>query len=226
MDTYTTLNDSRNTLILQQEVINFMINSLVRVVRLTALYWYGLWCFIRGDSYEKTSIFGEDVWAKVQVYSLSLIFWMWYSPHYRSRTFQQDMIDNLRNVAIPGTGVPISEFCYNYYVCLLFVVLGNPLVCLCGAINKCRKGPSAGFGDSLSAYYEQHLLHPDDWFSFWRLNCRLTSAQSLITQSSGFAFENKWKFLLDGYQAGVPVSPFLEVEELVCKHMNVEGGTE
>ena len=27
-------------------------------------------------------------------------------PHYRSQSFQVDMIDNLKNVAIPGTGIP------------------------------------------------------------------------------------------------------------------------
>lgn len=44
----------------------------------------------------------EDIWGKVQIYSLSLIFKLWSLPHYRSESFQQDMIDNLKNVAIPG----------------------------------------------------------------------------------------------------------------------------
>jgi hypothetical protein len=92
---------------------------------------------------------------QVQVYSLSLIFYLWNKPHYRNGTFQDDMVrplfyicsmstcalslanwiqctcksltaalcschalctfkkqvKNLRNVAIPGTGVPLSLMC-------------------------------------------------------------------------------------------------------------------
>lgn len=45
----------------------------------------------------------HDQWGKVQLYSLSLIFKLWSLPHYRSNSFQQDMLDNLKNVAVPGT---------------------------------------------------------------------------------------------------------------------------
>jgi hypothetical protein len=205
-----------------------------KLVRVTCLYWAALWQFLRLARYEEVTLFGEDTWAKVQVYSLALIFRMWGRPHYRSATFQQDMLDNLRNVAIPGSGIPLSVFCHSYYVCMWFVVFANPFVCFLGAVNKCRRDYAAAaaaaaprwlsFAENLADHYEKHLLHPDDWFSFWRLNCRLTSAQSLLTQTPGFAYENKWKFLLDGRRKGVPVSPFLEVEDMVCKHMNVEGG--
>ena len=62
----------------------------------------------------------KDVPASVQVFSLALIFKMWGRPHYRSRSFQQDMLDNLKNVAIPGTGIPLSVFCHlNVCVCYL-----------------------------------------------------------------------------------------------------------
>ena len=44
----------------------------------------------------------DDKWGKVQLYSLSLIFKLWSLPHYRSNSFQQDMLDNLKNVAVPG----------------------------------------------------------------------------------------------------------------------------
>ena len=196
------------------------------VVKLTVLYWRALWYFLitSEDSYKSMNHFGDDTWAKVQVYSLSLIFKMWDKPHYRSATFQQDLIDNLRNVAIPGTGIPLSVFCYNYFICMWFVFFINPLICLCGALNKCCKDESSSPTHVLLSSYEQHLLHPDDWFSFWQLNCRLTSVQSMTTKDEDFAYENKWKFLLDGRRAGVPVSPFLDVNHLVCKHINMEGG--
>ena len=48
-----------------------------------------------------------------QLFSVGLIFKMWSKgKHYRSPSFQQDMIDNLRNVAIPGTGHSILAQLY------------------------------------------------------------------------------------------------------------------
>eukprot|EP01035_Chromulina_nebulosa_P026428 gene26428-34595_t len=83
--------------------------------------------------------FPNDKWARVQLFSLALIFKLWDKPHYRSRSFQVDMIDNLKNVAIPGTGIPLSVFCYSYWTCLFVVLVINPIVCLLGAINKSRR---------------------------------------------------------------------------------------
>lgn len=40
------------------------------------------------------------------------------------------------------------------------------------------------------AYIEQ-LLCPQDWFSFWRLNCRLASYHALVTGSDGYRQEDK-----------------------------------
>ena len=36
--------------------------------------------------------------------------------------------------------------------------------------------------------------------------------------------EDKWTFLIEGQELGVPVSPFLQIEDIVCKNKNVEGG--
>lgn len=63
-----------------------------------ALYEY----LILETSYTNMKLFPYDKWAKVQIFSLSLIFKLWSLPHYRSTSFQQDMKDNLKNVAIPG----------------------------------------------------------------------------------------------------------------------------
>ena len=110
---------------------------MIGAITSTFSYWLCLQEYIvGGKGYSQSSYFKDDVAAKVQVYSLSLIFFLWSHPHYRSRDFQQDMIDNLRNVAIPGTGIPLSLFCYNYYVCLFFVLFIIPFICFCGAINK------------------------------------------------------------------------------------------
>ena len=62
----------------------------------------------------------DDKWGKVQLYSLSLIFKLWSLPHYRSNSFQQDMLDNLKNVAVPGTHIYVHIYIYIYVVSLPF----------------------------------------------------------------------------------------------------------
>ena len=39
------------------------------------------------------------------------------------------------------------------------------------------------------------LLFPDDWFSYWRLNCAIASYYWLVTKEKGYDLENKWTFL-------------------------------
>lgn len=195
----------------------------------TFSYWLALYeVLFCGRSYSEISMFKEDLWGRVQVFSLSLIFRMWQRPHYRSKTFQQDMLDNLRNVAVPGTGVPLSIFCYSWWMCLAFILFVNPLVCLLGAINKSRKMQGVETLDQFVAntcrHYVHHLLHPQDWFSLWRLNCRLVSYHSMVTRAIGYRQEDKWTFLVDGRSGGVPVSPFMDVDAIVCKNKNIEGG--
>jgi hypothetical protein len=173
-------------------------------------------------------IFPEDQHARVQVYSLSLIFRMWSLPHYRSASFQEDLIANLSNVAIPGTGVPLNIFCRFKLAAMVLVFILNPLICFIAAINKANKAKYENIKLYLSAvfrFYIQHLLHPDDWFSLWSLNCRLTSLHSLTTNAPGFKQEDKWTFLIDGERLGVPVTPFdRTMEALVVKNKNIEGG--
>jgi len=74
--------------------------------------------------------------------------------------------------------------------------------------------------------YIEQLLEPKDWFSFWTLNCRLSSFHSLVMGplAPGYAMENKWTFLKAGKASGVAVSPWLEISRLVLKDKNVEGG--
>jgi hypothetical protein len=205
------------------------ISSVLEVVRTIWTYWGTLYAFIFNNiNYKDCAAYKDDKWAKVQVFSLSLIFKLWELKHYRSTSFQQDMIDNLRNVGIPGTGVPLSIFCYSYWTCLAYVAVMNPLVCLAGAINKTRNERFESVQasvKSVAAHFTKHLLHPDDWFSFWRLNCRLVSYHSALSNHPDYLQEDKWTFLVDGKAAGVPVSPFIDViPTLVCKNKNVEGG--
>jgi len=189
---------------------------------------------------------------KVQLYSLGLVFRMWDKPHYRSPSFQQDLLNNLKNVAIPGTGIPLSSFCYHYHLCLILIVVINPIVSLLGAMNKARSVIQNGkpfptirefsiigiintvcaldvvsvrrFLQLTEEYYGEALLYPTDWFSLWQLNCRMVSYHSSTTKSKSYRMEDKWTFLLEGQELGVPVSPFLQIEDIVCKNKNVEGG--
>jgi hypothetical protein len=219
----------------------FTLGELGEILSLTLTYQYALLeiVFFQKQYGYLQSVYPEDRWARVQVYSQGLIFKMWSHPHYRAKSLQQDMLDNLRNVAIPGTGVPLSLFCYHWMLCLLFLLVANPIVCLVGAANKVFRdkmsssSPSSAsssavgsrnYNTKLVEYYKTHLLHPDDWFSFWRLNCQVVSYHSLARQTPGYKQEDKWTFLKDGHAMGVPVSPFLELQSIVCKNKNIEGG--
>lgn len=159
--------------------------------------------------------------ARVQVYSLALIFRLWSLPHYRSGTFQNDMVKNLRNVAIPGTGIPLSILCYTRATALWAVLVLNPIVCFIAALNVARSKGS--LATAASAFREQ-LLAPQDWFSFWRLNCRLATYHAYVTGSRDYEQEDKQVFLDAAKRLGVPVNPSLDMPALVVKHRNEEGG--
>lgn len=76
----------------------------------------------------------------------------------------------------------------------------------------------------MSQAFRQHLLFPDDWFSYWRLNCHLASYYEQVTKESGYHLENKWAFLQRAHELGVPCSPYLDMEAVCIKHRNEEGG--
>lgn len=52
---------------------------------------------------------------------------------------EQDMIKNLRNVAIPGTGIPLSWHCFFKATVYILILILNPAMCLLSAINMQRK---------------------------------------------------------------------------------------
>ena len=60
-----------------------------------------------GQNYCK-NVFPEDTHARVHIYSLAVAFRIWSKPHYRAKSFQHDLLANLSNVAIPGTGTDVS----------------------------------------------------------------------------------------------------------------------
>jgi hypothetical protein len=76
----------------------------------------------------------RDTAVLVHVYSLAKTLQLWHAPHYRAPSLAHDMRANLRNVAIPGTGVPLSAFCASRAAFLAFLLVVNPLASAAGAL--------------------------------------------------------------------------------------------
>lgn len=195
--------------------LKFGFQRLKNNVNTTSMYYKTLWYFSTNKEeklYKECRYFEDNKYAKLHVYSLALILKLWDKPHYRNGTFKEDMIKNLRNVAIPGTGIPLSWFCYTKITVWLFLLILYPIICIFSSL----KGKDQ--------FYQDQLINPKDWFSFWRLNCRLASYHSNITKSADFALENKWTFLDNAKNENIPVSQWLDIEDLVIKDKNEEGG--
>ena len=115
----------------------------------------------------------------------------------------------------------MSFFCCWKPLAYFFVFFISPFLCLMAAFLQSMRESSVPF----STLFSNHLLRPGDWFSFWQLNCRLASFQALVGgDSTGFEMEDKWTFLREGREREVPITPFMEVDKLVVKHTNEEGG--
>lgn len=100
----------------------------------TRLYYRALHYFWwRGGRYSDCD-FIPDQQARIHLFALvSLTLQLWSLPHYRNRDFQEDLRKNLRNVAFPGTGVPLSWLCVHRFVALAFLLFGYPIICLAAA---------------------------------------------------------------------------------------------
>jgi hypothetical protein len=160
--------------------------------------------------------------ARVHLYTLASEFYMYSKPHYRKPSYKQDLMDNLSNVAIPGTGISLKYFVWNKLLALTYVLSAYPAVSLAASIHLWLK---TRFRSSISQEFAVRLLAPDDWFSYWRLNSRIAGLHALLNDVPvGYEMENKWTFLERGKERGVPVSPYLLCDGVVVKHRNEEGG--
>lgn len=168
--------------------------------------------------------------ARIHLYTLAANFYLYPKPHYRKGTYADDLTDNLRNVAIPGTGLPLSLVAASRVAALPFLLCTYPLVSLAAALHHwlltTTKSTSTTKVVSISKEYATRLLAPDDWFSYWRLNCVVTGLHALLNDMPvDYEMENKWTFLEKGVARDVPVSPFLTTPAaIVVKHRNEEGG--
>ena len=170
--------------------------------------------------FARTPLFYQH--ARLHLYSLASAFYLYHKPHYRKGSYREDLVDNLANVAVPGTGLPLSWFVWNRPLAFGFVCAACPVV---SAVAALRLWVQTRGRASVAEEYAIRLLAPDDWFSYWRLNCRVAGLHALLNDGPpGYDMENKWTFLEEGAQRGVPVSPVLDVPALVVKHRNEEGG--
>ena len=160
--------------------------------------------------------------ARVHLYTLASEFYLYPRPHYRKPTYGEDLIDNLANVAIPGTGVPLSHLVRNRPSAFFLVTCVYPAASLLASLHLWVRTRG---GSSVSDEYAARLLAPDDWFSYWRMNSRVAAMHALLNGvPPGYRMENKWTFLEEGTRRGVPVSPYLDCPAIVVKHRNEEGG--
>lgn len=160
-------------------------HAITRIAFACYCYWKALYQFLILDHKYNTNLGNianlpvpDDIWAHTYFYSLALIFKLWKRPHYRNTSFQQDCKDTLANVAIPGTGIPLSLFFYSYYSALFLVLFVNPMICLAGAMNKAYLEYSTltQFMLDTSNYFESHLFHPQGN----RLNCIILHFITLV----------------------------------------------
>lgn len=162
--------------------------------------------------------------ARIHLYTFAAAFWLYDKPHYRKGSYRDDLVDNFRNVAIPGTGMPLHWIVMNKFVAYWFSLVVNPIICLIAAIHLSIIKKEIPLSD-LGMEYGTRLLTPNDWFTYWRLNCRVAGMHALLNNNpKGYTMENKWTFLEEGDLLGVPVSPFLKTSGIVVKHRNEEGG--
>lgn len=175
---------------------------------------------IQSTDSDKTKLFKQH--ARIHLYSMASVFYLYNKPHYRKGSYRDDLVDNLRNVAIPGTGIPLSLVAQNRILGLWYLMTAYPVVSYVASIHKWFMSK---FSSSISEEYATRLLAPDDWFSYWRLNCNVVGLHALLNDMPpGYDMENKWTFLEEGSKLGVPVSPFLRTPGVVVKHRNEEGG--
>lgn len=120
-------------------------------------YYRCLWYYWAHDGrYAECPYFIDDRQARVHVYSLAMIMYLWDKPHYRSGTFSNDMRKNLRNVAIPGTGIPLSLLCHFRVTTYFFLLVLYPIICLLAAIHAKQE-----IGANVAATFRAQLVNPE-----------------------------------------------------------------
>eukprot|EP00055_Hartaetosiga_balthica_P014807 m.83507 g.83507 ORF g.83507 m.83507 type:complete len:517 (+) comp8691_c2_seq1:230-1780(+) len=201
-------------------ILYFMSDHVASALSEQWKYWRVLAFYVQGGDYDTPPFYKDDFHAKTHLQSFALMIHLWGLPHYRSGTFQNDMVKNLRNVAFPGTGLPLSALCSSKPLLIAFLFVGYPFLCL-GYAMACAKKKSLY---DITHLFKENLIHPSEWFFFWRTNCVVASLHAFITNTNGYGLEDKLAFLLEGEAKGIAVSPFFKSSGIICKDRNEEGG--
>lgn len=177
---------------------------------ITLLNYY--WClndYLRGNCVKNCKYFKESKLAQVQIYTLSMMLTYFNHEHYRHETLKDDLILNLQNVYIPYTNITYSFWCKSTTRLYIFVYIIYPLLTV---FNR-------------GLYY--HLTDPNDLFSLWRINCMVNYHIWLYGKQEFkelYLNENKKIFIDNCIKYNIPVSPCLNIKDIVIKHINREGG--
>lgn len=182
------------------------------------IYYQCLWYISCGRRLKTNPYFRDNLVVRNYVYSLGMMFYLWDKPHYRTISFQQDLKQNLANVYIPYTLIPLSVFCYSRYLMWWFLLVLYPLICL-GMVFFSGKN-IIDWGKQFS----DNLLIPKSWFAIWRMNCVLVTLHAYLTGHSDYDLEDKWLLIKEAERQGIPISPYYEIDKLFVKHRNLEGG--
>jgi hypothetical protein len=201
-----------------------LMEAVLESLHLTHAYWRATLHFLAGGAYDGDAIKSLPVAARAHCFGRALHVVLWGTKHYRCDSWQTDLRNNLRNVALPGTLVPLSVVCSSKAAATAFLLVGVPAYSLVAAVWQ-AKGPWRDRGLSALELYRRHLMAPRDWFSIWRLNCALAALHAHITADAGYELEDKWAFLRAASAHGIPVSAWWDAAtDIVVKHRNVEGG--
>ncbi len=165
--------------------------------------------------------------SAIWVFSLAQTGRMFDRRHYRAPSFGHDIRANLKNVAVPGTGVPLHLFFIGIVPFLLFLTVVYPVAVLLASAILCNLLE----GKTMSSLVDEHLLRPRHWFALWRLNCFLVAWHAMACEAddvvaSQYRLEGKGDFLMAAEAAGdIPISPFRrDLGTLFAKHVHIEGG--
>jgi len=203
-----------------------MFVALILLPMLPALlcYYRTIFFFWTGGAYARIpKRWGLSALSRAHLYSLASVPWLMVQPHYRTGSFQQDMLTNLSNVVLPTRvyGVPLNIFARSRASAVFAILVAIPGAAFVGSLWRRWHR----LEDSARACFRQSLLEPKDWFQLWRLNCRLASMTALATQSKDFLLEDKWVFIKSCQEKGIPVTPVMDMPHtLVAKDVLEEGG--
>lgn len=99
----------------------------------TLFFYYGsLLHYLRNGRYATAPARGVPAHsikqARIHLHSIGLVFTLWQTAHYRCPSFSHDLRENLRNVAVPGTGLPLSVWFHYRATALLFFGVVYPFL--------------------------------------------------------------------------------------------------